>query len=158
MASTLVAVLIFLAPPAAAAPPGKVSYWNTDGKEIMLDASKNKLTALHFWATWCVPCVKELPEVDAIAGRYKGKGLQIIAISMDSPAQIAAVKKFLKLNNIKNLDLYFDLDTRAFRNLQLKGLPSTVFIDWKGVEVWRASGPLEWTSEETTIFLRDTLK
>src|SRR5690348_15857080 len=58
-----------------------VTYKDEHGAAYALDAKAAKLTAVHFWATWCVPCVAELPEVDATQVAYKDKGLQVVALS-----------------------------------------------------------------------------
>ncbi len=129
-----------------------IIYSDEQGKEQTLDSKKNELTALHFWATWCVPCVKELPQIDAIQKKYATKGFRVIALSLDGKNTDKA-KKFYSDNNIDSLDLLFDSNLSAFQQLKIKGLPTTIFINYKGEEIARTEGDLNWESKEVKGFI-----
>ncbi len=134
-----------------------IIYSDTNSKEHTLNSSKNKLTALHFWATWCPPCVKELPQINAVQKEYADKGLEIIALSLDGK-NVDKVQKFFVENNISSLKLWFDSSMSASNELKIKGLPTTIFINSKGEEIARAEGDLDWKSKETMDFIKDKLK
>lgn len=134
-----------------------IIYSDTNGKEHTLDSSKNKLTALHFWATWCAPCVKELPQINALQKEYADKGLEIIALSLDGK-NVDKVQKFFVENNISSLKPLFDSSMSVSNELKIKGLPTTIFINSKGEEIARAEGDLDWKSKETMDFIKDKLK
>lgn len=126
-------------------------------KEQRFDASKNQLIALHFWATWCVPCVKELPEVDIAQKTYADKGFAVIAIALDGK-NVEKVKAFYSENNIKHLNLYLDPDMVTFQKLKIGGLPTTIFVNSKGEMVKRYDKPIKWQSEEIEKLIEDNIK
>ena len=130
-----------------------IIYSDENGKEQKLDTSKNNLTALHFWATWCMPCIKELPQVNAAQKKYMGKSFQIIALSLDGK-NTDKVQKFYSDNKIDKLQPLFDSSMSAFSQLKIKGLPTTIFINSKGEEIARAEGELDWESNETEKFIK----
>ncbi len=129
-----------------------IIYSDEQGKEQTFGSKKNKLTALHFWATWCVPCVKELPQIDAIQKKYAGKGFKVIALSLDGKNTDKA-RKFYNENAINSLALFFDANLSAFQQLKIKGLPTTIFINSKGEEIARTEGDLDWESNEVEEFI-----
>lgn len=129
-----------------------VSYKDADGAEQTLDTSRNRLTALHFWAAWCIPCVKEMPKVNAAQKRYEGMGFQIIPISEDF--NTGQVKKFYDANNIDALGIWLDSNQNALQKLKVKGLPTTIFINSSGSEISRVEGEVKWESGAFDQFVR----
>lgn len=130
-----------------------VFYKDESGQEISLDTSGNRLTALHFWATWCIPCVKELPKVNEAQRRYRNLGLKIVAVSMDG-SRSDKVRKFYQDNRIDSLDVLLDTDQSALKHFKVKGLPTTIFITPEGKEVKRILGDLDWENGEIPSFIR----
>lgn len=141
--------------PENAQPAIAVTWKDAQGAAHALDAKAAKLTAVHFWATWCVPCVGELPEVDATQAAYKDKGLHIVALSLDT--NMDKVKKFFADHKITNLQPNLDPNAGTFQNSKSPGLPTTLFIDAQGNEIARAEGPLDWKTEGKA-FIEDRLK
>jgi len=135
---------------------GSIAYMDGNLKPQKLDVTKGKLTALHFWATWCVPCVDELPQVDDEQEIF-GKDLQIVPISLDGK-NIDKVKKFYKDHKIEHLPALIDPTATTAKAAGLKGLPGTVFIDPKGNIVARADGPLDWQQADVAKFIKSRLK
>ncbi len=131
-------------------------YVDAAGKNLTLDTSKHKLTALHFWATWCVPCVDELPQL-ADAQDIFGEKLQIVPISLDGK-NAAKAQKFMKDHKIEHLAVLLDPTSKTPKLAGLKGLPGTLFIDQKGNVIARADGPLDWQQEDVAGFLKARLK
>lgn len=131
-------------------------YVDAAGKTLTLAPSKHKLTALHFWATWCVPCVDELPQIDDAAEIF-GKNLQIIPVALDGK-NLAKVQKFLKNHKITHLPALLDPTSKTPKLAGLKGLPGTLFIDSKGNIVARADGPLDWQQEDVAGFIKARLR
>jgi thiol-disulfide isomerase/thioredoxin len=129
----------------------EISYIDENGRKETLDFSKNRITALHFWATWCTPCVQELPEVDKAQTIYKNQGFQVVAISLDLKKE--NVESFFAENKIKNLPQFFDNNMQNYQNLKIKGLPSTIFVNENGEEIARVSGALGWESKNTKAFI-----
>ena len=169
MASCRIALALILAATAANAgdsllivphPPKKLPpliFHDELNMQHRIDASQEKLVVVHFWATWCVPCVKELPQVDQAMGKYRGKGLKVVAISLDGN-NMGKVKKFFKENHITYLTPMLDTDMMSFQMSLSPGLPTTIFVNRKGQEFARVEGPLDWNSAETTKFIESHLK
>lgn len=116
----------------------------SDGKQpIGLDAFKGKYVLINFWATWCKPCVTEMPSLDRLASRLQKKGGVVIAISQDEggPSQ---VRPFTEKLNLSKLRILFDPEKRSFRDYALRGLPTTVLISPTGNLIARLEGGATW--------------
>lgn len=142
---------------ANSAPLPAIVYNNENGAEQWLDAKMNKLTALHFWATWCKPCIEELPQVNAAQKKYAAQGFKVVALSLDGK-NTEKVKKFYHDNKIDNLEVFLDSDMSAFQKLKIHGLPTTIFINSKGEEIYRFEKPLGWESTEVVVIIEKNLK
>lgn len=98
---------------------------------------------VNFWATWCAPCVKEMPELDRLAASLNHERIEVLTISADIGGA-PVVEKFMAANGLKNLPVLIDKKTRLIRALGLKGLPTTLLIDRDGFEVARVVGAEKW--------------
>ncbi len=116
-----------------------------------VETSGHALTAVHFWATWCVPCVSELPELDAAAATYKDIDFQVVAISLD--IDMVKVKLFFDEKGIRTLAPLLDKNSAAFLTAKLRGLPGTLFFNKEGELIARADGPVDWKSAATITFI-----
>lgn len=132
-----------------------ISYQDEVGKPLTLDTSKAKLTALHFWATWCVPCVDEIPMVDDEQKIFPS--LQIVPISLDGK-NVDKVKAFFASHKVKNLPVLVDPTLKSHKAAGLKGMPGTVFINQKGDIIARADGPLDWQQADVANFIKHNLQ
>jgi thiol-disulfide isomerase/thioredoxin len=111
---------------------------------------------VNLWATWCAPCVKELPTLDKLAAAHRDDGqLGVIAVSQDSGPQ-ASVEAFLAKLKVGDLGAYQD------PKMGLSGalgpdtvLPTTILFDADGKEVWRYVGDRDWTSPEAAKLLAE---
>ncbi len=118
-------------------------------KQIKLEDYKGKPVILHFWATWCGPCVMELPKYDEFASNETVHHIAV-ASENQTPQSIAA---FYKQKSIKNLSIAIDPKMVLSQVMQVRGLPTTVFINKDGQEVGRVSGPIEWTDKNVVNLL-----
>ena len=137
--------MVSVAGAASAAAPARfaVPDWTlrtTDGKEVGLHAALSRGPVLvSFWALWCVPCLKELPHLDALARETAGR-LTVLAVNEDAPRSVARVRPYLQS---KRIGLTVPLDTAGdvARKLQVGGsLPFLVLYDARGTEVYRHLG------------------
>lgn len=123
------------------------------GKPVTLAAFKGKPVLLNLWASWCAPCIKELPTLDALARSGKVK---VLAVSQDDGPH-ASVIAFLKKNRIATLQAYQDPRTGLSAALGPDTvLPTSILIDSSGKEVWRYVGELDWTSPEAARLLGES--
>jgi thiol-disulfide isomerase/thioredoxin len=111
---------------------------------------------VNFWATWCAPCVAEMPALDRLAGAVDGDGIAVLALSADREGA-DVVQKFYDVNNLKNLAIYLDRRMAVSRALGVPGLPTTVLIDRDGRDIGRVVGAAEWDAPEALDFLRRCL-
>ena len=107
---------------------------------------------LNFWATWCAPCVKEMPALDRLAATGAERNLQVLALSADREGA-PVVRRFYDVNAIKHLAVAVDKLSRVSRAVDVGGLPTTVLYDVQGREVGRVVGVAEWDAPDTVAFL-----
>lgn len=131
------------------------TFLDPDGGEISLSEFKGTPVLVNLWATWCAPCVKELPTIDALARRHAKDGaLGVIAISQDMGPQ-GSVEAFLEKLKVADLGAYHDPKMALSGALNAQVLPTTILYDAEGKEVWRYVGDLDWTGEEAAKLLAD---
>lgn len=112
---------------------------------------RGKPVLVNLWATWCGPCVKELPTLDALAA---GKRIPVVAVSEDTGGD-TQVAPFWKARSFRALTPYTDAKMRLMTALQVDVLPTTILFDAKGREVLRVVGGKDWTGAEATKLLAE---
>jgi thiol-disulfide isomerase/thioredoxin len=137
------------------APPATATFKNPDGGDISLAAFKGTPVLVNLWASWCIPCVKELPTLDALARSHRADGrLGVVAVSQDSGPH-ASVVAFLAKHKIADLAAYQDAEMHLSFGLDAPVLPTSVLYDAQGREVWRYVGDFDWTSAEAGKLLAE---
>ena len=136
-------------------PAPDVAFKNPDGGDITLASFKGTPVLVNLWATWCAPCVKELPTLDALARSHRVDGhLGVVAVSQDMGPHPSVVA-FLKTHQIADLGAYHDSAMRLSGKLNAPILPTSVLFDAEGREVWRYVGDLDWTGPEAAKLLAE---
>jgi len=128
-----------------------LSFEDGDGRPTSLAAFRGRPVLVNLWATWCGPCVVEMPSLDALAGR-EGSDTEVIAISQDADGR-RAVTDFFRARNFARLEAYLDPQMRLMPALRIDTLPTTILYDREGVEVWRMTGMADWHSERAARLL-----
>ena len=106
---------------------------------------------LNLWATWCVPCRREMPALDALQAKLGGPKFQVVAVNIDTrdPAKPLA---FLKQIGVTHLAYFTDESAQVFEDLKTAGkafgMPTTLIVDPKGCEIGDMAGPAEWASDD----------
>jgi thiol-disulfide isomerase/thioredoxin len=130
-----------------AAEPGKpaaaIQVLDQGEQTVGLDAFRGRLVLVNFWATWCEPCVKEMPALDTLQTRFAGRPFSVLAISEDRGG-LAVVRKYYDQHALDGLDIYTDAHGEAGRAFAIRGLPTTILIDASGQELGRVEGAVEW--------------
>jgi len=121
-----------------------ISFTNMQGKQVRLSDYRGKVVLLNFWASWCAPCIKEMPDLDALQAELGEDRFKVIALSQDGKAPTA--QEFYTKHNIKSLELFHDKGSKVFFELGLKGLPYSIIIDKNGREASRISGYIDWSA------------
>ena len=129
--------------------------WNGDTTRTLADF-RGKGVVVNFWATWCAPCVREMPALDRLSAEVFGDGIVVLAMSSDRGGA-AVVSKFYAKRGITSLSVIIDEKSKVARAVGISGLPTTVMYDGEGREVGRVIGPAEWDAPESVAFLRACL-
>ena len=126
-----------------------------DGRRLSLREQRGKVVFLNFWATWCLPCRAEMPEMERLYQEFKSQGLVMLAVNLrESPAQVRKFGQELKLT----YPLLIDEDMKVIQAYAVRALPVTYLIDRKGIMVGRAIGPREWDGGEARALVRHLLE
>ena len=128
-----------------------LSFQDATGKPLTLDHWRGRTVLLNLWATWCVPCRKEMPALDALESRLGGPGFEVVAVNIDT-RDPDKPKAWLKEVGITKLGYYADPSAKTFQDLKsigrAFGMPTTLLVDGKGCEIGAIAGPAEWASED----------
>jgi len=113
--------------------------------EVALEGYRGRPVLLHFFATWCGPCVAEFPALGDFADRFLEEGMVVLAIAEDE--DIAALKAFVERMG-PGFHVLIDEGSRVANAYNSYAVPETFFVDGEGVIQWRRAGPVEWDSAE----------
>lgn len=126
-----------------------------EGKTLNL-AAQDSPVLLNLWATWCAPCVKEMPQLDALAGVLEGE-VKVITVSQDIRGA-EAVTPFFAKGGYTRLEPWLDADSALSGQFTPEGaLPLTILFDASGKEVLRVAGGYDWGSPEAAKLIREAL-
>ena len=135
-------------------PAPDVAFTDPGGNEASLARFSGKPVLVNLWATWCAPCVKELPTLGRLAKAHAGDGgLQVAAVSQDSGPHPSVVA-FLS-SKAPQLKPYQDSKMSLSGKLDAEVLPTSILYDGRGRELWRYVGDLDWTSPEAVRLLSE---
>ena len=143
----------------ATQPPGAVpntAFTDRKGADRTLAEWRGSGVVLNFWATWCAPCVREMPALDRLRAMVAGDGIAVLALSEDR-GKPAVVEAFFEKHAIRNLPVLMDKRPKLLNGLAVQGLPTTVLINAGGNEVGRVVGVAEWDTADAVAFLRRCL-
>ena len=136
-------------------PAPETLFKDPDGADIGLADFEGVPTLVNLWATWCGPCVKELPTLDKLAESHAIDGqLGVIAVSQDMAPQ-GSVKAFLEKLGLEHVGAYHDDKMALSGALGVQVMPTTILYDAAGREVWRYVGDLDWTGAEAAKLLAE---
>ena len=126
-------------------PAPALTFRDATGKNVALAAYRGRGVVLNLWATWCAPCVAEMPALNRLAGALRGTPITVLAVSMDLGGP-ATVRRFYARHHIDALPVLLDPDGDAAHALGVQGVPATFLIDRAGRIVARAEGAQDWAS------------
>ena len=132
----------------------KINFININKETIDLNKFKNSLIIINFWATWCAPCIEEMPSLSRLQANPVFNNLQVIPINVGRD-NLEKSKNFYKKLKINNLGIYFDKDVELANKFLLRGLPTTVFINKKGEEFARIIGFVDFDNKKIIKWLKE---
>ena len=134
-----------------------LAFDDADGKPKKLSDWQGKTVLVNLWATWCVPCRKEMPALDRLQTKLKGPDFEVVAINIDT-RDPDKPRNFLKDANLTQLGYFTDEKAKIFQDLKsigrALGMPTSVLVDGKGCEIATIAGPAEWDSDDAVKLIR----
>ena len=138
-----------------------LAFRDATGTERYLADWRGRTVLLNLWATWCVPCRKEMPALDALEGKLGGPAFEVVAVNIDT-LDPDKPRAWLKDVGVGRLSYYADSSAKVFQGLKMvgraAGMPTTVLIDTAGCEIGTIAGPAEWASEDAVKLVTAALK
>ena len=138
-------------------PTSEVEFLDADGMPRSFADFQGQVVLVNFWATWCAPCIREMPALARLEAELGGDDFRVVAISIDRQG-MPAVNRFYKKYGIEGLEPFVDTKNAVPRKLRVVGLPTTVLINRRGEEIGRLVGGAEWDSPEAVRLLRHFIK
>ncbi len=128
-----------------------LGFRDASGKPVQLADFRGRTVLINLWATWCVPCRKEMPALDRLARQMSGADFAVVAINLDA-RDPEKPRRFLSEVGVQKLAYYEDSSNGVFNELKRVGraigLPTSILVDRKGCEIGYLAGPAEWSSED----------
>lgn len=126
------------------------------GDSVDLASMKGNVVLLNVWATWCIPCRREVPELQALHQDFESKGLRIWGVSVDAGEADADVNAFIKDFSMTYMVLR-DPAERVLSTFRIQGVPASYLIDREGIVRWRTLGPFKADDQQLQKALQETL-
>ncbi len=124
-------------------PVAAFSFTDVDDAPLTLADFHGRMVLLNLWATWCVPCRKEMPALDRLQEKLGGPGFAVLPVSIDHRGR-NAVARFYSQLGLKSLGIYVDKSANVTYAVNAVGMPTTLLIDAQGSELGRIVGPADW--------------
>ncbi len=138
-----------------------LAFHDAAGKERKLSDWKGRTVLLNLWATWCVPCRKEMPALEALEKKLGGPAFEVVAVNIDT-RNPDKPKAWLKDVGVTGLTYYADPNAKVFQDLKAIGrafgMPTTLLVGPNGCEIAYLAGPAEWASNDAVKLVEAALK
>lgn len=121
-----------------------LDFFDAGGKKHSLAEFKDEVVLVNLWATWCPPCVAELPALDRLQEKLKGKKFRVVAVNLDRKGEAAHVTAFFAREKIKHLGIYWDKERQVPEKWPYEGLPVSWLLNRDGAVIGEFKGPFEW--------------
>jgi thiol-disulfide isomerase/thioredoxin len=138
-----------------------LAFRDADGKPKKLSDWRGRTVLVNLWATWCVPCRKEMPALESLQTRLGGPNFEVVAINIDT-RDPEKPKNFLNDAHLTRLGYYSDQNAKVFQDLKAigraLGMPTSVLVDGQGCEIATISGPADWGSDDALKLITAALQ
>jgi thiol-disulfide isomerase/thioredoxin len=138
-----------------------LTFQDAGGNPKKLSDWRGRTVLLNLWATWCVPCRKEMPALEALQSKLGGRDFEVVAVNIDT-RDPEKPKNFYKETNLNRLGFFSDHRAQIFQELKgigrALGMPTSVLVDGQGCEIGTIAGPAEWGSEDAIKLLKAATK
>src|SRR6266853_5737677 len=138
-----------------------LAFGDAEGKSKKLSDWRGRTVLVNLWATWCVPCRKEMPALENLQTRLGGPNFEVVAVNIDT-RDPEKPKNFLKEVNLTRLGYFSDQKAKVFQELKAigraLGMPTSVLVDSEGCEIATIAGPAEWASDDAVKLIAAAMK
>ena len=138
-----------------------LAFIDPSGKPITLADLRGRMLLFNLWATWCVPCRREMPALDSLQTKLGGPNFEVVAVNIDT-RDPEKPKNFLKDAHLARLDFFSDPKAKVFQELKAVGralgMPTSVLVDGQGCEIATIAGPAEWASDDAVKLITAAVK
>ena len=125
---------------------------DVDGKPVVFDRFRGKVVLFNLWATWCPPCIREMPDLNALQAQYRDRGLVVVPVASGMQGKEEPTE-FLRKYGLDELTTYYDLNSYFLRVFDLETLPITFVIDRNGIMRGGVLGIMDWRSAEARALI-----
>src|ERR1700737_753063 len=134
-----------------------LAFEDADGKPKKLSDWRGRTVLVNLWATWCVPCRKEMPALEGLQAKLGGPDFEVVAVNIDT-RDPEKPKDFLKQTHLTRLGYFSDQKAKVFQDLKAigraLGMPTSVLVDGQGCEIATLAGPAEWDSDDAVKLIK----
>src|SRR4051795_2986092 len=138
-----------------------LAFEDATGKPRKLSEWRGRTVLLNLWATWCVPCRKEMPALDSLQTKLGGKDFEVVAVNIDT-RDAEKPKNFLKDASLTRLGYFSDQKAKVFQDLKsigkALGMPTSILVDGQGCEIANIAGPAEWASDDAIKLIKAAMQ
>jgi thiol-disulfide isomerase/thioredoxin len=138
-----------------------LAFEDADGKPKKLSDWRGRTVLVNLWATWCVPCRREMPALDGLQAKLGGPDFQVVAVNIDT-RDPDKPRNFLKEAKLTRLSFFADQKAKVFQDLKsigrALGMPTSVLVDGQGCEIATIAGPADWASDDAIKLISAALK
>ena len=137
-------------------PAPDFTFPGLDGKKVSLSDYKGKVVLVNIWATWCPPCVEEMPSMEKLYRKFKGENFEILAVSIDESG-LKAVAPFMKKSRL-TFPALLDSKGTIKTAYGITGIPESFIIDQQGILIKKIVGPVDWAAPKIFRFFSDLIQ
>ena len=123
----------------------ELKFKDVNLQEVDLTNKKGNIMILNFWASWCLPCKREMPSLENLSHKYPE--IKVFASNMEKPNKLRA-RDFYKSIGVVSLDIYFDPELKLVKQFKMRGLPTSILIDKEGNEFGRVVGEINFSDKK----------
>jgi thiol-disulfide isomerase/thioredoxin len=134
-------------------PLPELAFVDAADKPLKLSDYRGKVVLVNFWATWCAPCVKEMPSLDRLQALMGKDKFIVLPLSLDGPSW-PKVAPFYHDKKLSELGIYFDKGRKTMQALDVSVLPTSILVDAQGRELGRIEGEADWATPEAVALMK----
>jgi thiol-disulfide isomerase/thioredoxin len=134
-------------------PVPELPFTDGSGESITINAFRGRVVLINFWATWCAPCIEEMPALDRLQAKFKPEEFEIVAIALDRQGE-RVVRPFFDKLRLERMKLYLDASNISSRLMSVSAMPTSILVAKDGAELGRVLGPAKWDGREFERLVR----